>query len=73
VPLARTQTEAALTAYRAGAGTLSAVADASRKALNLSLERLKLEAATARLWAELNFLMPLATEAMPASTQGDQP
>ncbi|KWW35667.1 outer membrane protein, heavy metal efflux system [Cupriavidus metallidurans] len=73
VPLARTQTEAALTAYRAGAGTLSAVADASRKALNLSLDRLKLEAATVRLWAELNFLMPRATAAMPASTQGDQP
>ncbi|WP_434033915.1 TolC family protein [Cupriavidus sp. a3] len=73
VPLAKAQTEAALTAYRAGAGTLTAVADASRKALNISLERLKLEAATARLWADLTFLMPLPTAAQPTSLQGSQP
>ncbi|NOV26647.1 MULTISPECIES: TolC family protein [Cupriavidus] len=73
VPLAKAQTEAALTAYRAGAGTLTAVADASRKALNISLERLKLEAATARLWADLAFLMPLPTAAHPTSLQGTQP
>ncbi|MGH8786339.1 MAG: TolC family protein [Cupriavidus necator] len=73
LPLAKAQTEAALTAYRAGAGSLTAVADASRKALNISLERLKLEAATARLWAELTFLMPLPTAAQPTSTQGIQP
>lgn len=72
VPLAKAQTEAALTAYRAGAGSLTAVADASRKALNVSLERLKLEAATARLWAELAFLMPLPTAAQPVSPQGVQ-
>ncbi|GAA0794275.1 MULTISPECIES: TolC family protein [Cupriavidus] len=73
VPLAKAQTEAALTAYRAGAGTLTAVADASRKALNISLERLKLEAATARLWADLTFLMPLPTANQPTSLQGAQP
>ncbi|WP_374105060.1 MULTISPECIES: TolC family protein [Burkholderiaceae] len=72
LPLAKAQTEAALTAYRAGAGSLTAVADASRKALNISLERLKLEAATARLWAELTFLMPLPTAAQPMSPQGAQ-
>ena len=73
VPLAKAQTEAALTAYRAGAGTLTAVADASRKALNISLERLKLEAATARLWADLTYLMPLPTAVQPTSRQGAQP
>jgi outer membrane protein TolC len=73
VPLAKAQTEAALTAYRAGAGTLAAVADASRKALNISLERLKLEAVTARLWADLTFLMPLPTAVQPTSQQGAQP
>ncbi|TDF62531.1 TolC family protein [Cupriavidus sp. L7L] len=72
LPLAKAQTEAALTAYRASAGSLTAVADASRKALNISLERLKLEAATARLWAELTFLMPLPTAAQPMSPQGAQ-
>ncbi|NSX17592.1 TolC family protein [Cupriavidus taiwanensis] len=73
LPLARAQTEAALTDYRTGAGTLTAVADASRKALNLSLEQLRLEAATARLWAELTFLMPLQTAAQAMPPQGVQP
>ncbi|AVA34445.1 hypothetical protein C3Z06_13000 [Cupriavidus metallidurans] len=73
VPLAKAQTEAAMTAYRTGAGTLTAVADASRKALNISLERLQLEASSARLWAELTFLMPLPTAAQNPSLQGAQP
>ncbi|TDF63890.1 TolC family protein [Cupriavidus sp. L7L] len=72
LPLAKAQTEAALSAYRAGAGSLTAVAEASRKALDLSLERLKLEAATARLWAELAFLMPLPTAAQAMFPQGVQ-
>ncbi|NUT16463.1 MAG: hypothetical protein HOQ33_18415, partial [Cupriavidus sp.] len=67
------QTEAALSAYRTGAGSLAAVAQASRKSLELSLERLRLEAATARLWAELTFLMPLPTAAQAMPSQGDQP
>ncbi|CAG9183822.1 TolC family protein [Cupriavidus respiraculi] len=70
MPLAKAQTEAALTAYRAGAGSLTAVAEASRRALNVSLERLKLEAATARLWAELAFLMPLPAAAQFPLPQG---
>ncbi|MDC6177099.1 TolC family protein [Ralstonia solanacearum] len=65
VPLARAQTEAALTAYRTGGGSLAAVAEASRKALDLALERLKLEASTAQLWAELTFLKPLPTADQP--------
>ncbi|WP_454711840.1 TolC family protein [Cupriavidus nantongensis] len=73
LPLAKAQTEAALTDYRTGAGTLTAVADASRKALNLSLEQLRLEAATARLWADLTFLMPLQTAAQAMPPQGVQP
>ncbi|MDK3024653.1 TolC family protein [Cupriavidus taiwanensis] len=73
LPLAKAQTEAALTDYRTGAGTLTAVADASRKALNLSLEQLRLEAATARLWAELTYLMPLQTAAQAMPPQGVQP
>ena len=73
LPLAKAQTEAALSAYRTGAGSLAAVADASRKALELSLERLRLEAATARLWAELTFLMPLPTAAQAMPSQGDLP
>lgn len=73
LPLAQAQTEAALSAYRTGAGSLAAVAEASRKALELSLQRLRLEAATARLWAELTFLMPLPTAAQAMPPQGVQP
>ncbi|MCO4861996.1 TolC family protein [Cupriavidus sp. WGlv3] len=73
LPLAQAQTEAALSAYRTGAGSLAAVAEASRKALELSLERLRLEAATARLWAELTFLMPLPTAAQAMPSQGARP
>ncbi|WP_265919819.1 TolC family protein [Cupriavidus nantongensis] len=73
LPLAQAQTEAALSAYRTGAGSLAAVAQASRKALELSLERLRLEEATARLWAELTFLMPLPTAAQAMPSQGGQP
>lgn len=72
VPLARAQTDAALTAYRAGTGTLASVAEASRKALEIALDRLKLEAATARLWADLAFQIPLPTAGQPAQTQGAQ-
>ncbi|WP_416047319.1 TolC family protein [Cupriavidus basilensis] len=72
IPLAKTQTEAALTTYRAGTGTLAGVADASRKALTVSLERIRLEAATARLWADLTFLMPLPTAEQATLPQGVQ-
>ncbi|KAA0178774.1 TolC family protein [Cupriavidus gilardii] len=73
MPLASAQTDAALTAYRAGAASLTAVADASRRALNVSLERLKLEAAAARLWAELAFVMPVPVAAQSSSPQGVEP
>lgn len=59
IPLSRAQAEAALTAYRGNQGTLTMVTEANRRVLDSELERLSLEAATARLWADLHFLMPL--------------
>ncbi|MGY2491340.1 TolC family protein [Cupriavidus sp. CP313] len=61
LPLANTQAEAALTAYRANTGTLLAVAEANHRAIDTKLERLTLEAKTAKLWADLTFLVPLPT------------
>lgn len=61
LPLTNAQAEAALTAYRANAGSLQAVADANHRVIDTSLERLSLEQRTTRLWAELTFLMPLPT------------
>ncbi len=61
LPLANAQAEAALTAYRANTGSLLAVAEANHRAVDTALERLTLEAKTAKLWADLNFLIPLPT------------
>lgn len=61
LPLAQAQADAALTAYRAGTGTLLAVAEANHRAIDATLERLALEARTAKLWADLAFLVPLPT------------
>ncbi len=61
LPLARAQADAALTAYRANTGTLLAVAEANHRAIDTAMDRLLLEAKTARLWADLNYLVPLPT------------
>ena len=58
IPLATQRTQAALTAYRTGSGTLTAVLDARRNEIDTRIERVKLEMETARLWAQLNFLIP---------------
>ncbi|WP_244959375.1 TolC family protein [Cupriavidus gilardii] len=61
LPLANQQAEAALTAYRANTGSLLAVAEANHRAIDTAVERLTLEARTAKLWADLTFLIPLPT------------
>lgn len=61
LPLASAQADAALTAYRSNAGTLLAAAEANHRAVDTALERLALEAKTAKLWADLTFLVPLPT------------
>ncbi|CAN7375153.1 TolC family protein [Cupriavidus necator] len=61
LPLARAQADAALTAYRASTGTLVAVAEANHRAIDTAMDRLLLEAKTAKLWADLNYLVPLPT------------
>lgn len=57
IPLAEQRTQAALVAYRAGAGNLAAVLEARRSEVDIRIERVKLELDTARLWAQLNFLV----------------
>jgi outer membrane protein TolC len=58
VPLATDRIDAALAAYRGGTGSLTAVFDARRTLLDTRLERLRLEQEVARLWAQLNYLVP---------------
>ncbi len=58
LPLAEQRSAAALSAYAAGSGTLTAVLEARRNALQAHLERLRIELDIARVWAQLAFLMP---------------
>ena len=63
LPLATERTQAALAAYRggvSGGGTLSAVLEARRAEIDSRMEYLRLEMETARLWAQLNYLTPMA-------------
>jgi outer membrane protein TolC len=68
LPLTGERTRAATTAYSTGGGTLAAVLEARRAQIDMQLERLRLEMETARLWAQLNFLVP--TEHKPATDTG---
>ena len=79
LPLAEQRTRAALAAYQGGSGPLDAVLEARRMAIDLRLERLRLDAEAARLWAQVEYLVapppaaptPAAEPAEP--TQGMKP
>jgi outer membrane protein TolC len=66
LPLARERTRAALAAYRGGTGSLAAVLDARRAEIDTRIDRLRIEMDAARLWAQLEYLVPagLAVSAM---------
>ncbi len=67
LPLAQDRTRAALAAYRAGSGSLAAALEARRGEIDVQLERLQLERDVARLWAQLNYLVPSGHDASQAS------
>ncbi|MEO7403948.1 MAG: TolC family protein [Burkholderiales bacterium] len=67
IPLAEERTRAALTGYRTGASTLTAVLDARRMEIEIRIDRLRLELETARLWAQLNYLVPIEHAASPVA------
>jgi len=58
IPLARDRTAAALSAYRGGKASLADVLAARRNEIDVRMQALQLQADTARLWAQLNFLVP---------------
>lgn len=59
LPLAGQRSAAAMAAYGTGSGALTAVLEARRGELELRLERLRIELERARLWAQLNYLLPI--------------
>ncbi len=58
VPLARERTQAAAAAYRGGKSMLMDVMAARRNEIEVRVQALQLEMEAARMWAQLNFLVP---------------
>lgn len=58
IPLAAERTRAAIASYRGGAAPLSGVLEARRDEIDVRMERIRLEMDAARLWAQLNYLIP---------------
>ena len=56
--LAQQRSAAALSAYRAGTGSLPMLLDARRSEVDARIERLRIEMNRAQLWAQLNYLLP---------------
>jgi outer membrane protein TolC len=63
IPLAEQRREAALAAYRGGAGSLAGVLDARRALLDARLALIALDQAAAKAWAWLRFVIPAAEAA----------
>ena len=58
LPLSAQRTEAVIAAYRGARSTLGDVFAARRSEIDVRLQALQLEAEQARIWAQLNFLIP---------------
>ncbi|MDQ6681516.1 MAG: TolC family protein [Pseudomonadota bacterium] len=60
VPLAVERTRASLAAYRGGGGSLASVLQAREAEVETRLDRIRLAMDEARLWTQINFLLPIA-------------
>ena len=58
LPLATERTQATLAAYRGAKASITDVLMARRSEIDVRLQALQLDMETARLWAQLNFLLP---------------
>ena len=67
IPLAGERTRAALAAYRGASASLGSVLEARRMEIDTRMERLRLDMETARLWAQLNYLIPVGHATASAS------
>ncbi|MES2073028.1 MAG: TolC family protein [Pseudomonadota bacterium] len=67
IPLTRERTQATLAAYRGGKASLADVLAARRSEIEVRLQALQLQADTARLWAQLNFLFPAEVQGVHAT------
>ena len=67
VPLAAERTQATLASYRGAKASIIDVLSARRGEIDVRLQALQLEADAARLWAQLNYLMPGDDTAEPST------
>jgi outer membrane protein TolC len=58
LPLATERTQSTLSAYRGAKASITDLLIARRNEIDMRLQALQLDADTARLWAQLNFLVP---------------
>ena len=58
LPLSKERTRAVLAAYQGGKASLAEVLAGRRSEIEVRMQALQLEMDTARLWAQLNFLLP---------------
>ena len=61
LPLTKQRTEAIVTAYRGAKATLAEVLAARRSEIDVRMQALQLEMEAARVWAQINFLIPHGT------------
>jgi outer membrane protein TolC len=71
IPLAAKRSEAVLADWRSGKASLAELLAARRNEIEVRIQALTLQADTARLWAQLNFLTP-DHAALPAALQTNQ-
>ena len=74
IPLAGERTRAALAAYQGGKSSLTDLLLARRNETDARMQAVQLEMETARLWAQLNFLIPdtFGTTSVPAHSSTNQ-
>jgi len=75
IPLAKERTRASFAAYRGGKTSLTDLLLARRNEIDMRIQALQLEMETARMWAQLNFLIPddgSAPLAAPPSAAGSK-
>ena len=75
LPLASERTQATVGAYRGAKASITDVLLARRGEIDVRMQALQLEMDTARLWAQLNFLLPesgAATHRAPIYTKDSQ-
>ncbi|MFX8653125.1 TolC family protein, partial [Acinetobacter baumannii] len=69
IPLAIQRSQATLGAYRGGKASLTELLAARRNETDVRLQALELQAESARLWAQLNFIFLMTQDSQSAQLQ----